>query len=149
MQNVIDKFENLLVENVAYFKTLKVITLEEKMAAEKWSKKEIIGHLIDSSIHNLIRFTEINYTQKPYIYRTYNQDDLIKINQYQEMDNDELIQLWFSINNQIIRLFKTVAEEALEYKIQLTDNSIIDLRFLMTDYVEHFEHHINQIKITK
>ena len=147
MQNVIDKFEGLLVESLTYFKTLKVSTLEEKITQDKWSKKEIIGHLVDSSIHNLVRFTEINYAKKPYIYRTYNQNDLIKINQYQGMDNDELIQLWFSLNNQIIRLFKTVTEEALEYKIQLNDNSIIDLRFLMTDYVEHLEHHINQIKI--
>jgi len=146
MQNVIDKFESLLVESFAYFKTLKGITLEEKVSEEKWSKKEIIGHLIDSSIHNLVRFTEINYSEKPYIYRTYNQNDLIKINHYQEMDKDELIQLWYNLNNQIIRLFKTVTEEALEYKIQLTDNSLIDLRFLMTDYVEHLEHHINQIK---
>jgi len=147
MQNVIDKFEGLLVESLTYFKTLKVSTLEEKITQDKWSKKEIIGHLVDSSIHNLVRFTEINYAKKPYIYRTYNQNDLIKINQYQGMDNDELIQLWFSLNNQIIRLFKTVTEEALEYKIQLNDNSIIDLRFLMTDYVDHLEHHINQIKI--
>jgi len=146
MQNVIDKFESLLVESLAYFKTLKAITLEEKLSEEKWSKKEIIGHLIDSSIHNMVRFTEINYSEKPYIYRTYNQNDLIKINHYQEMDNDELIQLWYNLNNQIIRLFKTVTGEALEYKIQLTDNSIVDLRFLMADYVEHLEHHINQIK---
>ena len=146
MQNVIDKFESLLIENLVYFKTLKVITLEEKVSEEKWSKKEIIGHLIDSSIHNLVRFTEINYSEKPYIYRTYNQNDLIKINHYQEMDNDELIQLWYNLNNQILRVFKTVTEEALLYKIQLTDNSIVDLRFLMADYVEHLEHHINQIK---
>lgn len=146
MQNIINKFESLLLESLSYFKTLRAITLEEKISEAKWSKKEIIGHLVDSSIHNLVRFTEINYFEKPYIYRTYNQNDLIKINQYQDMNNDELIQLWFSLNNQIIRLFKTVTEEALEYKIQLNDNSIIDLRFLMTDYVEHLEHHINQIK---
>jgi len=147
MQEVIDRFENLLVENLAYFKTLDATVLEEKITEEKWSKKEIIGHLVDSSIHNLVRFTEINYSEKPYIYRTYNQTDLIRINQYQEMDINELLQLWYTLNNQIIRIFKAVKMEALEYKIQLTDDSIIDLRFLMTDYVEHLEHHINQIKI--
>lgn len=146
MQEVIDRFENLLVESLAYFKTLNATVLEEKITEEKWSKKEIIGHLVDSSLHNLVRFTEINYSEKPYIYRTYNQTDLIKINQYQEMDNNELLQLWYTLNNQLIRIFKAVKMETLEYKIQLTDNSIVDLRFLMTDYVEHLEHHINQIK---
>ncbi len=41
---------------------------------------------------------------------------------------------------------KTVNEKALAYKIILSDHSEIDLKFLMTDYVEHLEHHINQIK---
>ncbi|WP_229335471.1 hypothetical protein [Flavobacterium sp. ALJ2] len=62
------------------------------------------------------------------------------------MDTGELIQLWHSINKQIIRLFKSVDEKALDYQILLSDGSIINLDFLMKDYVEHLEHHINQIK---
>lgn len=93
-----------------------------------------------------MRFTEINYATKPYIYRTYNQNDLVKINQYQSIDIAELVSLWVSINRQIIRLFKSVDREALQYEIELDNGSIIDLRFLMTDYVEHLEHHINQIR---
>lgn len=146
MQKAIDKLERLLDETVAYFKTLDGRILEYKAADDKWSKKEILGHLVDSSIHNLVRFTEIHYATKPYIYRTYNQNDLVKINQYQFMDIAELVSLWVSINSQIIRLFKSVDKEALDYKIQLDNGSIIDLRFLMTDYVEHLEHHIHQIK---
>lgn len=102
--------------------------------------------MVDSSIHNLIRFTEINYVEKPYIYRTYNQNDLVKINQYQEINIEELVELWLSINKQILRLFKSVNDENLEYKILLNDNSTINLRYLMTDFVDHLEHHINQIK---
>jgi len=146
MQDAIDKFERLVAENLEYFSTTAVSILEEKISEEKWSKKEILGHLADSSIHNLVRFTEINYAEKPYIYRTYNQNDLVKINQYQEMNIEELVQFWLSINKQILRLFKSANEEVLEYKMLLKDNSIINLRCLMTDFVEHLEHHINQIK---
>jgi len=146
MQIAIDKFERLLAENLAYFRTTAISILEEKTSEHKWSKKEILGHLIDSSIHNLVRFTEINYAIKPYIYRTYNQNDLVKINQYQEMDIEELVQFWLSTNMQILRLCKAASDEVLSYKIQIDDNSIIDLKYLMTDYVAHLEHHINQIK---
>ncbi|MCV9933764.1 DinB family protein [Flavobacterium sp. LS1R47] len=145
MQNAIYKFEKLLHENSEYLKSLDKETLEKKLP-EKWSKKEILGHLVDSSIHNLVRFTEINYLPKPYNHRPYNQNDLVTINQYQTMDTDELIQLWYSINKQIIRLFKSVDEKALDYEIRLSDGSIINLDFLMKDYVDHLEHHINQIK---
>lgn len=145
MEDVILKFEKLLKENVNYFPEISPNILEERKPG-KWSKKEILGHLADSAVHNLVRFTEINYAEKPYKHRPYNQIDLVNLNQYQEMDIDELAQLWFVVNNQIARIMKFVTEEALNYKIVLSDESVIDLRFLMTDYVEHLEHHINQIK---
>jgi hypothetical protein len=106
----------------------------------------VIGHLVDSAIHNLVRFTEIHYVEKPYRHRPYNQNDLVNLNQYQAKEINELTQLWFSLNKQILQIMKSVSEEALDYKIILSDNSVIDLRFMMTDYVEHLEHHINQIR---
>ena len=145
MEDAILKFEKLLNENVNYFPTISNEILEDKVPG-KWSKREILGHLTDSAIHNLVRFTEINYVEKPYQHRPYNQIDLVNLNQYQTMDIDELTQLWFVINKQIIRIMKSVDNEALDYKIVLSDGSIIDLKFLMTDYVTHLEHHINQIK---
>lgn len=145
MQDAILKFETLLLDNVHYFPTISKNVLEERKPG-KWSKKEILGHLTDSAIHNLVRFTEINYLEKRYQHRPYNQIDLVNLNQYQTMDIHELIQLWFSVNKQIVRIMKSVDEKALEYKIVLIDDAEIDLKFLMTDYVEHLEHHINQIK---
>jgi len=145
MQNSILKFEQLLSENVNYIPTIQNEILEAKNPG-KWSKKEILGHLVDSAIHNLVRFTEINYSEKPYRHRPYNQMDLVNLNQYQKTDIQELTHLWFTINKQIVRIMKTVDERALDYEIILSDESVIDLRFLMTDYVEHLEHHINQIR---
>ena len=145
MNDAILKFEKLLNENFLFFPTIEDEILEARNPG-KWSKKEILGHLTDSGIHNLVRFTEINYLEKPYHHRPYNQIDLVNLNQYQTMDILELTQLWLSINKQILRIMKTVNEKALAYKIILSDHSEIDLKFLMTDYVEHLEHHINQIK---
>ncbi|QSW89074.1 DinB family protein [Flavobacterium endoglycinae] len=145
MQNAILKFEQLLNENASCFPEISSEILESRIPG-KWSKKEILGHLTDSAIHNLVRFTEINYLQKPYHHRPYNQIDLVNLNQYQQMDIRELTQLWLSVNKQIIRIMKSVDEKALEYEIILSDGAVIDLKFLMTDYVEHLEHHINQIK---
>lgn len=145
MEEAIFRFEKLLDENVSYFPTIDRVILEEKKTG-KWSKKEILGHLVDSAIHNLVRFTEINYIEKPYRHRPYNQIDLVNLNQYQTMDIHDLTELWLSINKQIVRLMKSVDEKALDYKIILSDESVIDLRFLMTDYVDHLEHHIRQLR---
>lgn len=145
MKDSILRFEKLLNENINYFPTIDPILLQERKPG-KWSKKEVLGHLVDSAIHNLVRFTEINYLEKPYHHRPYNQIDLVNLNQYQIKEINDLAQLWFSLNKQIVRIMKSVDKEALDYKIILSDESVIDLRFLMTDYVEHLEHHINQIR---
>lgn len=145
MEDSIRRFEQLLNENVNYFPIIDPVILEERKPG-KWSKKEVLGHLVDSAIHNLVRFTEINYVEKPYRHRPYNQIDLVNLNQYQTKEINELTQLWFSLNQQIIQIMKSVPKEALDFKIILSDESVIDLRFLMTDYVEHLEHHINQIR---
>lgn len=144
MENTIINFEQLLNDNSINFPTIDNAVLEAKDLG-KWSKKEILGHLVDSAIHNLVRFTEINYLEKPYHHRPYNQTELVNLNQYQSMDINELTQLWLSLNKQIIRIFKNVDKKALDYQIILSDQSVIDLKFLMTDYVEHLEYHINQI----
>lgn len=145
MESTILKFEKILAENAPYFPTIDSSILEEKQSG-KWSKKEILGHLVDSGIHNLVRFTEINYLEKPYHHRPYNQIDLVNLNKYQIIDIHDLTQLWLSINKQIVILMKFVDEKALDYKIILSDESVIDLRFLMNDYVDHLEHHIVQLR---
>lgn len=144
MHDVIRRFEKLLETILNFIKNTDKTALEFR-PENKWSKKEILGHLVDSSIHNLVRFTEIHYAAKPYVHRSYNQNDLVRINKYQEADIDELLQLWLSVNKQILRLFQSVDEEALQYKIELNDKAIVNLRFLMTDYVDHLEHHSNQL----
>ena len=145
MELQIEKIERFLSITSEYFNSVSEAVIKFKPSENKWSKKEILGHLIDSAIHNLVHFIEINYIEKPYHHRPYSQIDLVNLNQYQTMNTNELIQLWLSLNKQIIRVFKNIDNKALDYQIILSDQSVIDLKFLMTDYVEHLEYHINQI----
>jgi hypothetical protein len=115
MEFQIEKTERLLSITSAYFNTVSDAVIKFKPSENKWSKKEILGHLIDSAIHNLVRFTEINYVEKPYHHRPYSQIDLVNLNQYQAMDTNDLIQLWISLNKQIIRIFKNINNKALDF----------------------------------
>ena len=63
-----------------YFEKTDAAILEEKPESGKWSKKEILGHLIDSAINNIQRFTEIQNSEKPYVIKTYNSDALVNAN---------------------------------------------------------------------
>ena len=117
-----------------------------KKSPEKWSKREILGHLIDSAINNLQRFTEIQFTEKPYVIRKYNQNELVKVNDYQNSDTQELLSFWFAINKRIEKIIKKQTEETLKYKVQIDDETIVDFNFLIKDYIDHLVHHLQQIR---
>lgn len=145
MTETLNKLEQLLKSGLEYLLQSPESEMSRKVSAEKWSKKEILGHLIDSAINNLQRFTEIQFEDKPYIVRKYKQDELVKANDYQNTRTNEIIEFWLSINNQIKNLLELQTEKTLNYKIKLGKDNISDLRFLMKDYVDHLEHHLNQI----
>ncbi|MGB0805599.1 MAG: DinB family protein, partial [Salibacteraceae bacterium] len=117
----------------------------EKTNPEKWSKKEILGHLVDSGINNLQRFTEIQFNKKPYKLIGYNQNELVKANRYQEAEPAEILNLLQAINARIIYIINTQTTESLDYKILTNNGTIFNLKFLIEDYVNHFKHHTKQL----
>ena len=116
-----------------------------KVSDGKWSKKEILGHLIDSGIKNLQRFTEIQFEEAPYSIRNYKQNELVIANGYQHSETNEILDFWNSINNRILYLFSIQNEKSLSFKVILDNGNVSNLKFLMEDYVKHLEHHLNQI----
>ncbi|RZJ26289.1 MAG: DinB family protein [Flavobacterium sp.] len=145
MKTAIAKLHQLLSQTERYFESADEIRLREATETGKWSRKQILGHLIDSAINNLTRFTEIGYQPQPYVYREYNQAELVHINNYQEMQTFELLGLWSSLNKQIARVMESATDERLKLKIVFPNGESSDLRFIMTDYPDHIEHHIKQI----
>lgn len=129
---------------------MKKFSLEEllhRKAEGKWSKKEILGHLIDSAINNLKRFTDAQYSPLPYEMVKYQQVDLVAINDYQNLPLEHLLGLWQSLNRQIVFVVRTMDEEKLNYSVdpQFENGELKTLGWLIVDYVAHMEHHFKQI----
>jgi DinB superfamily len=121
--------------------------LLERTAPGKWSRKEILGHLIDSAINNLKRFTDIQHTEQPYIIQSYKQNELVAENNYQELPLNHLLQLWQSLNRQIVFVARQIPAEKLNYLVQPQYNNgeMKTLGWLIADYVAHMEHHWKQV----
>ncbi|MFK8006527.1 MAG: DinB family protein [Saprospiraceae bacterium] len=120
--------------------------LKAPTAPGKWSKKQILGHLIDSARVNLQRFLEAQHTPTVYIVHRYMQDELVELNDYQNIPTLEIIQLWKSLNQQIANVFDRVPDAELSKRVEIPhEDRIKDLRFIMEDYVAHVEHHMKQI----
>ncbi len=142
----LDNLSNMIEAIPLFFKQNDELILVQKPSNNKWSKKEILGHLIDSAINNLQRFTEITFWDKPYLVRRYNQDKLVIANDYQNANLENLISLWLALNIQVQRVIESFDENQLQYLLIIPSGEFKDLQFLATDYIEHMEHHFNQIK---
>jgi len=145
MKEKLENFELLLNRLVILNSIISIKDFELKPSENKWSKKEILGHLIDSAINNIQRFTEIQYFDKPYTIRTYNPDALVRANDYQNKNNQNLYDLWLQSNEQILHIVKNQTVTTLKYQLILPNGEVSDLEFLITDYFEHFYYHLNQI----
>ncbi|SDD24575.1 DinB superfamily protein [Mucilaginibacter pineti] len=116
-----------------------------KPAEDKWSRKEIIGHLIDSGHINLLRFVRCTYEENFKL--VYEQDDYVAAQHYQQVDIKELLDMWILLNRQIIRVWENYPPDRLTARC---DNSkgepnLQTVEWLANDYVEHLMHHLKSI----
>lgn len=146
MEQMTAKLDRLVSDLVEVAKTRSKEEMEGKSLPTQWSKKEIIGHLIDSGINNLQRFSEIPFEKQPYQVRAYAQDDLVTANRYQDASLADLLALIKSLNDRIKALMQIQNEESLQLTVITPEGHQKNLEFLMQDYVHHFEHHIKQLK---
>lgn len=117
-------------------------SFNEKPNPEKWSKKEIIGHLIDSATNNHQRFVRGQFEEKPNI--VYDQNNWNRYNFYQQIDKQQIIDFWTIYNKQILELIKKIPNENLQRECLVREKKFT-LEFLINDYVEHLEHHLKQV----
>ena len=114
----------------------------EKQRPGKWSKKEVLGHLIDSAQNNLRRFICGQYeTEPPKI--SYQQDFWVNANAYQSADKNDVILLWKLTNQRIATVLQTMPSE--NHSKQCNTGTLRTLSWLADDYVKHMKHHLNQI----
>jgi hypothetical protein len=135
---------NEAVEGLVFGDT-KNINWNHKPSPHKWSKKEIIGHLIDSAQINLQRFVRCTYEENFKL--TYDQVEWVQAQRYQEANIQDLISLWDMLNEQIARVLTKYPPDRLSARCDnnKTSPTLHTVEFLAQDYVDHLKHHLNQV----
>lgn len=141
MQTAAIKIEELINHYLPSLKSVPESEMSRKPSLVKWSKKEILGHLVDSAQNNIRRFIVAQYEHEPKI--VYNQDVWVSASDYRHFDTDELIQLWVLINKQICSIIKKIPEDRMNIKCRTED--LHSLEWLADDYAEHMKHHLHQL----
>jgi hypothetical protein len=126
---------------------LAAITEEEASRRDgdgRWSKKEILGHLIDSAANNHQRFVRAQLV--PHVdLPGYQQESWVRLQSYQTEPWSNLIQLWLQFNRHLTHVIANVEPAALQHTISLDGRAPVTLGFVIDDYVRHLEHHLSQI----
>jgi hypothetical protein len=123
-------------------------------APGKWSKKETIGHLIDSAANNHGRFVRAQL-QEDLVFLGYDQDAWVRLQHYQERSWNDLVRLWHAYNHHIALVMESVDQNTLARPRALHNlyelawrpvprTEAATLEYFMRDYVEHLKHHLRQ-----
>ncbi len=113
----------------------------QKPNPSKWSKKEIIGHLVDSAQNNICRFVVAQYQENPKI--LYEQDRWVAAANYQNYLTVDLINLWILINKHICMILKNIPSDVAERLSETSEPRTI--KWLASDYNKHLLHHLHQL----
>lgn len=155
-QSVLDDFQET-IETAAT--RLKEISDEESMkpfSEDKWSAKQIVGHLIDSAANNHQRFVRGQF-QGNLIFQGYNQDEWVSSQQYNSESWSLLIELWRTYNLHLHHVMANSNERARRQmhhdhtlnKIAFNQVSVDEpatLEYVMRDYIVHLKSHLEQIE---
>jgi hypothetical protein len=142
MKDTVEELRSIVKNYTAKITKIEAAEFSAKPLPNKWSKQEVLGHLIDSAQNNLRRFICGQYETMPSKI-VYNQDLWVAINGYQTMKKEDVISFWVLINERIASVLEHMPES--NYNKQSETSELRTLQWLAVDYVKHLKHHLNQI----
>jgi hypothetical protein len=109
-----------------------------------WSRKQVIGHLIDSASNNHQRFVRASL-QPSLDFPAYDPDGCARVQAFQEADWLALVALWAAYNRYLTHVIAHLPAAKLKTICRIGTNQPATLEFLATDYLRHLLHHLGQI----
>lgn len=110
----------------------------------RWSRKEILGHLVDSAVNNLQRFVRAQLQQE-LVFPSYEQEGWVAVQGYAARPFGALVLLWASLNRHVAHVVSRIPPERLLTPCRLGDGQPVTLELVAHDYVRHLRHHLEQI----
>ena len=115
-----------------------------KASPVKWSKKEILGHLIDSAANNHQRFVRMQIENNLPLPQ-YQQNEWVNVQHYNSRNWIDVVKLWLTYNMHLLHIMKNVDESKLSNTGEFLEYGEKTLQFLIDDYVDHMEHHFKAL----
>ncbi|HEX2723973.1 MAG TPA: DinB family protein [Gemmatimonadaceae bacterium] len=156
MQDLIDDLNATLRRESARLLAISDDAAARRPAEDKWSAKEIIGHLIDSATNNHGRFVRAALSDEM-VFPGYDQESWVRVQRHNERSWPDLVRLWELLNHNIAALVGCMSPDSLS-RLRGTHNldqiawrtlprtDPVTLEYFVRDYVAHMQHHLGQIE---
>ncbi len=109
-----------------------------------WSRKQVVGHLIDSASNNHQRFVRAAL-QSSLAFPGYDQDGCVRVQGVVDAPWPMLVALWTDYNCYLAHVIAHLPGSKLETQCRIGSDEPVTLRFLAEDYLTHMLHHLGQI----
>ena len=110
----------------------------------EWSKKEILGHLIDSATNNHHRFVRA-LQDNGLVFPAYEQEDWVRLQAHNRRPWEQLVSLWKLYNLHLAHIVRQMPSEKLETPCSIGSYEPVTLRHLIEDYLVHTKQHLKQL----
>ena len=110
-----------------------------------WTRRQIVGHLLDSAANNRQRFVRAAIDGR-YAGPTYAQDAWVAAHGYAEQKWETLLRWWQAEHEILAAVVDGIPEDRLETPCVVGDDPPVSLRFLIEDYLSHQRLHLVQLK---
>jgi hypothetical protein len=109
-----------------------------------WTRKQIVGHLLDSATNNRQRFVRAAIDGQ-YSGPAYAQDAWVAAHGYAGQSWETLLR-WWQVEHEILAaMVDQIPENRLDASCTVGNNAPVTLRFLIEDYLQHQHWHLAQI----
>lgn len=116
----------------------------EKPYPDKWSIKEILGHLVDSASNNHQRIVRMQ--ELPDIGTlSYEQSHWVNVQRYRSEPWNDLVNMWYFYNKHLAHIIGHIDPKFLTNVCDMDYGKPMTLQFVAEDYVRHLQHHLDQI----
>jgi hypothetical protein len=145
MEQLIQEISKQIAEVEVKLKSLTESELSFKKSTESWSKKEILGHLVDSAQNNIRRMVVGQYRANENI--IYDQNIWVNSADYQHYNSNDLIHLFVLLNKHFCIVLKNLPKETYKTLTNWGNEipELVSLEYVAHDYLKHLKHHINQL----
>ena len=142
----LDRFTTVLAAATEQLRLLSPAEAASRPQPGAWSKKEELGHLVDSAINNYARIIRVQKENAPAL-PGYQQDAWVERQGYQDRDWRELIALWSALNEHMLAAAARIPAAALARTCTIAGSQPMTLEFVIEDYVDHMVHHLQHIGV--